>query len=128
MRNMGYVVFRCGQSSYFINPNNSSVVNAKRYVRGLRRKPVSVLYPDGKEEILTKTKQTPGHRKEGSNVKKSNKDGIDNSIKSSFHTRTTNLSKNVQVKLSEESRPSTKVEHLGGLRFEKALPDDKRLS
>lgn len=128
MRGMGHAVFRLGQSSYLNNGNNNSVVNAKRYVRALRRKPVKVVYPDGKEEILTKTNQTPGNRKEASNAKKSSKDGIENRIKTGFHTRTMNQSDNVEAMLSKEARPVTKVDHLDGLRFEKALPDDKRLS
>ncbi|XP_062408967.1 rRNA methyltransferase 3A, mitochondrial [Sardina pilchardus] len=125
---IGHAVIRFGQSSFLETGYSSPVVNAKRYVRGLRRNPVKVIYPDGKEETLAKSNQTPGHPRAALNAKKTKKDAIENGSKLGLHARTTALSKATEPKISDESRPSNKVELIDGLRFEKALPDDKRLS
>ncbi|XP_041919366.1 rRNA methyltransferase 3A, mitochondrial [Alosa sapidissima] len=130
IRSMGHAVIRFGQSSFLVTGHSSHVVNAKRYVRALKRKPVKVIYPDGKEETLAKSNvnQTPGHQRATLNAKKNSKDATEDRTKLGLRGRTTFQSKDTQEKISNESRPLSKVELMDGLRFEKALPDDKRLS
>ena len=98
VRSMGHDVFRFGQSSYFVNGHCSFVVNSKRYERALKRTPVKVIYPDGKDETLTKTNQTHGHQKGTLHSRKSNKDEIETGTKTTFHGEPVTQSNDMQYK------------------------------
>ncbi len=53
----GFVIF--GERSLLLRGYNNHriVVNSRRYVRALRRRPVAVLYPDAEREKLIKSKE-----------------------------------------------------------------------
>ncbi|XP_060799671.1 rRNA methyltransferase 3A, mitochondrial isoform X2 [Neoarius graeffei] len=102
-----------------LKSNNSVVVSSRRFVRGLRRRPVAVLYPGEERETLIKAahqnkqrRQDPGtqqHQTDGRRVKENS-------------SEPRGRSSGVQA-----DRCSVRAQ-LGGLRFDKALPGDKRLA
>ncbi|XP_029373865.1 rRNA methyltransferase 3A, mitochondrial isoform X2 [Echeneis naucrates] len=94
----------------FLIRGNDVVVASKRYVRGLRRKPVNVLIPEDKAEQVV--------RKE----RKKKKKGEDDEAEAA-------------AAAAEQEQPTAKHAHLSagrdqvdGLRFERAFPGDKRLA
>lgn len=102
---------------------NDYIVETKRYVRGLRRKPVQVLYPNS-EKVPTSQQRldeisklapsmTVGHKKSFKEI----------NVRSNFFAETSNNS--IPIKPSDYSTVSDQID---GLRFEKASPGDKRLA
>lgn len=98
------------------------IVGSKRYVRGLRRKPVRVLFPETGEVLKTTPKSEPAER----NVKRERKvEKVTSTAKQ--------LEENVFVKARSNEQSATKhtaviKDHIDGLRFERAFPGDKRLA
>lgn len=98
----------------------SIAVESRRYVRGLRRKPVRVLFPDSEPDKIPK--DTPRSHPGGQSVKSKT------DVKPAAQARrgpendfvgTKSTAKNVYV-------PVTK-DHVDGLRYERASAGDKRL-
>ncbi|KAL2095778.1 hypothetical protein ACEWY4_007926 [Coilia grayii] len=127
VRSVG-LVLRFGQSSHLNNTQGSPVIISKRYVRALKRKPVKLIYPDGKEERLIKTTQTVSRQKDLLHSKESSKDNTENSTETRFHFRASDLQYNKAWRKSNESLFPNNVTLTDALRFERAQPDDKRLS
>lgn len=122
MRGMTCLI--AAEQNFFATRGGSILVEAKRYVRGLRRKPVKVLFPENEAEKVFKT--APPSQTTAQNVKskrdirpaasvKQCAEGDSGKAKSKFH--------------SLENGPSfTAMEgDIDGLRFERAYPGDKRL-
>ncbi|XP_026780211.3 rRNA methyltransferase 3A, mitochondrial [Pangasianodon hypophthalmus] len=102
---------------------NSVVVNTRRFIRGLRRRPVAVLYPgDERETVIKPADQSkqPKHDPETQRKHPHKADERRSKEKSSESGQT-------GVGRSGGNLPSVR-EQLGGLRFDKALPGDKRLA
>lgn len=115
------------EQNFFATRGGSILVEAKRYVRGLRRKPVKVLFPENEAEFKSGVfKTAPPSQTAAQNVKskrdvkpaasvKQCAEGNSVKAKSKFH--------------SLENDPSFTATggDSDGLRFERAYPGDKRL-
>ncbi|XP_067102215.1 rRNA methyltransferase 3A, mitochondrial [Osmerus mordax] len=122
MRGMSCCILKI-EPGAVLRRGNDYIVETKRYVRGLRRKPVQVLYPNSEKapksqqrsDEISKlsTSMTVGHKK---SFKETN-------VRSNFKAETSNNS--IPIKPSDYTTVSDQV---GGLRFEKASPGDKRLA
>ncbi|XP_072320467.1 rRNA methyltransferase 3A, mitochondrial [Eucyclogobius newberryi] len=96
-------------------------VESRRYVRGLRRKPVNVLFPEDDNSKVTKQHSAPKQQQQhGKKMEK--------------HTKgTKNTEEEVFVQERKGAQPAHTPdviahEEVAGLRFERAFPGDKRLS
>ncbi|TRY94634.1 hypothetical protein DNTS_021551 [Danionella cerebrum] len=109
----GFVIF--GEQSLLRRGHNQILVNPRRYVRGLRRKPVAVIYPDGKRETLFKSKA------EKHNVlKEKGKDRCEVSEKSGSKKRSVDAPNDKYIE-------DFNLDQFPRLRFEKAYAGDERL-
>ncbi|XP_060743899.1 rRNA methyltransferase 3A, mitochondrial [Tachysurus vachellii] len=106
---------------------NVVLVNSRRFIRGLRRRPVAVLYPGDKHETLIKPPEQNKQREHDPKAQKKRPDKTDaqrlkeKPTESGVGKSSGNLPR-VMVK-NQSVR-----EQLDGLRFDKALPGDKRLA
>lgn len=98
----------------FLTRETGVVVASKRYVRGLRRKPVRVLQADN-QPVESKGAQQHVKEKEEARVRSSEDRG-------SVKARTP-----VQPPVKHAPR-SVGKDQVDGLRFERAVPGDKRLA
>ncbi|KAI5611147.1 rRNA methyltransferase 3A, mitochondrial [Silurus asotus] len=116
----------------YLRSCNSVVVNPRRFIRGLRRRPVAVIYPGDEHETLIKAAQQNKQRKYQSDPEKDKtrtnktdgrrlKEETSDSGQHGAGRSTGNL-----TRVTVESRGVR--QQLGGLRFDKALPGDKRLA
>lgn len=122
MRSMTCLI--AAEQNFFATRGGSIFVEAKRYVRGLRRKPVTVLFPESEAEKVFKTappSQTPAQNvKSKRDVKpaasmKQCADGDSVKAKRKFHS------------LENDPYFTAMEGDSNGLRFERAYPGDKRL-
>ncbi|XP_029922983.1 rRNA methyltransferase 3A, mitochondrial [Myripristis murdjan] len=100
-------------------------VESKRYVRGLRRKPVKVLFPDRNTEKNARPPEPhtsdPGIKRErGPKITSVSSKKADDSV-------TTKSSRDFRSALEHPNVTASK-DKLGDLRYERAFPGDKRLS
>ncbi|XP_036415392.1 rRNA methyltransferase 3A, mitochondrial [Colossoma macropomum] len=119
-----------GRSSY-LTGSNSVVVNSKRFIRGLRRRPVAVLHPGGERETRIKSNQTADKSRQtqrDSVRTDSERSSRRQAEETTFHTGAAARNPGHGSKSTAETFYSSVREQLGGLRFEKAQPGDKRLA
>lgn len=109
---------------------NSVAVNSRRFLRGLRRRPVAVIYPGDERETLIKPTKQSKQRKHDLETQKEHHNKTDGRrIKEN-----SSASRQTAEGRSSGNLPGVKVEscsvreQLGGLRFDKALPGDRRLA
>ncbi|KAK2881232.1 hypothetical protein Q8A67_018500 [Cirrhinus molitorella] len=116
----GFVIF--GEHSLFLrgHSNHQILVNTRRYVRALRRRPVAVLYPDGEREKLIKSNGAADKTNEKQFTQKGKN-------REKVSERAGNKKWSGQVSEYAEESPHMK-DKLGGLRFEKAPAGDNRLA
>ncbi|XP_035535917.1 rRNA methyltransferase 3A, mitochondrial [Morone saxatilis] len=100
----------------FLTRGSGIVVEARRYVRGLRRKPVKVLFPDNQADKTIKPR--PQSQKEANN----NNPAAARRLEERDFVKATS---NVQ---SAGKHVSAAKDQVDGLRFERAFPGDKRLA
>lgn len=100
------------------------IVESKRYVRGMRRKPVRVLFPENETDKVLKA--SPHAQPAVQNVKSER--GVN------FAAKTRRDAESVFAKERSNMHSSVKDPHvtvtkdqIDGLRFERAFPGDKRL-
>lgn len=86
-----------------------------------------MIHPDGKEERLVKTPQPPSRQKDELHARTTRKDESENLNATRFHSRENDLQLSKTPKKSNELL-SNSVTMVDGLRFDRAKPDDKRLS
>ncbi|XP_040901494.1 rRNA methyltransferase 3A, mitochondrial [Toxotes jaculatrix] len=110
----------------FLTGGSGVIVASKRYVRGLRRKPVKVLFPDVETDTAVKTR--PQSRTPEQHVKRGRKE------EAKVPSAAEHLAESGSVKARSNEQPAMKHAHLSfakdqvdGLRFERAFPGDKRL-
>lgn len=118
------------QRSLLLRSLNSVVVNSRRFIRGLRRRPVAVLYPgDERETLIKQTYQSKELERDPETRKKQpNKTDGRRSKGNSTETEQTVVGR-CNGNLPRVSVGSCSVrEQLGGLRFDRALPGDERLA
>ncbi|KAM4627377.1 rRNA methyltransferase 3A, mitochondrial [Polymixia lowei] len=125
MRRMIY--FLSLERNSLLTRGSNYTVESKRYVRGLRRKPVNVLFPDGKtDQIFQPTQpQTVGHK-----IKREKEPKINSKADTpneSIFTTPKGTGNRAPSPLVHSNVTITK-DQVGGLHFERAFPGDKRLS
>ncbi|XP_051535987.1 rRNA methyltransferase 3A, mitochondrial-like [Myxocyprinus asiaticus] len=124
----GFVILR--ERSLLLRGHNQTLVDSRRYVRALRRRPVAVLYPDGEREtrIISNGAADKVEQKlftqRGKDAEKS---GHGKFPKEKINERAGYKKLSAQVSKSVDESLYTK-DKLGGLRFEKASAEDKRLA
>ncbi|KAJ3590061.1 hypothetical protein NHX12_008018 [Muraenolepis orangiensis] len=91
-------------------------VESKRHVRGLRRTPVNVLYPESDKKPVA-----PQVRKEPKPTPKAS------GMKNTFTTPAAIVPRNVSP-VSDKSNITSSKDQVGGRSFERASPGDKRLA
>lgn len=108
----GVISFVSTERNVFLSKRSEIIVESKRYVRGLKRKPVKVLFP---ENETGKAGKPPPEAPVFNNPA-----AKQNATKTTSKTEQDKTIKKTQVTVSKDS--------LDGLRFERASPGDKRLS
>lgn len=113
-----------------LRSGNSAVINPRRLIRGLRRRPVAVLYPGDERETFIKPSDQSKQRKHDPETRKTLPDRTDGRRRREKSPE----SEHTGVGRGRGSVPRVSVERcgvreqLGGLRFDKALPGDQRLA
>lgn len=123
MRGMMYFV-SIDRNAFLIR-RSPIIEESKRYLRGLRRKPVRVLFPESDTGKVVKT--TPQPQAAERNVKREKKKVEE----ASFAAEQPEQSGFVKAKSNEQSatrRAAAIKDQIDGLRFERAFPGDKRLA
>lgn len=120
----GFAVLR--EHSLLLRGHNQFLLDSRRYVRALRRRPVTVLYPDGERE--TRIKSNESANKINQKYLKQGREGAD---KSDGKFTNMKITREVDIKKRTNLRYVHGDEYtkdkLGGLRYEKAPAGDKRL-
>lgn len=116
--NRGFVML--GERSLLLRGHYQILVNSRRFLRGLRRRPVAVLYPDGGRETLIKSKGAADITSQGFRQKGKTREQV--TERAAYQKRSANVSE-----CAEESPQISKLK-LAGLRFEKAPVGDNRLA
>ena len=106
----------------FLTRGSGVIVESKRYVRGLRRKPVRVLFPENQTDTVLKP--TPQPQPAGLNLKREKEAKVKATVKHPEETDFVDVRSNVQSSIKH----AVSKEQIGGLRFERAFPGDKRLA
>uniref|UniRef100_A0A8C2XIM4 Mitochondrial rRNA methyltransferase 3a n=1 Tax=Cyclopterus lumpus TaxID=8103 RepID=A0A8C2XIM4_CYCLU len=104
------------ERSAFLSRGSGVFAEAKRYVRALKRRPVQVLMPDTEtEKVLKPTAGRLAQRQKGGHGPATTKHPKEDFVKarSDVHSTVTH---------------AVIKDHIDGLRFERALPGDKRLA
>lgn len=117
----GVMYFVSIERNAFLIRRSGVIEETKRYLRGLRRKPVRVLFPENDTGEVLKTTQ-PAER----NVKRERK--VEKVASTAEQLKESSL---VKVKSNEQSaskRAAVMKDQIDGLRFERAFPGDKRLA
>ncbi|RXN03889.1 rRNA methyltransferase mitochondrial [Labeo rohita] len=115
----GFVIF--GEYSLLLKGHKHQIlVNSRRYVRALRRRPVAVLYPDGEREKLIKSNEAAYKMNEKLFTQK-------DKHREKVSEKAGNKKWSGHVSECADESPNIK-DKLGGLRFEKAPPGDNRLA
>lgn len=104
------------QRNVFLRGGNGFTVEAKRYVRGLKRRPVKVLFQEKEAEKIPKTRPSAAVQKE-KEVKVTSR---------AQHQRAeSDFLKATSIKFPYVDASKDQID---GLRFERAFPGDKRLA
>ncbi|XP_070826745.1 rRNA methyltransferase 3A, mitochondrial [Chaetodon trifascialis] len=103
----------------------NGIVESKRYVRGLRRKPVRVLFPEN--ETGNVRKPMPQSQPAGQNVKREREVKVTATTKHHEERDFGKARGNVQSAV-KDAYVTVSKDLTDGLRFERAFPGDKRLA
>ncbi|KAJ8386240.1 hypothetical protein AAFF_G00175600 [Aldrovandia affinis] len=145
MRSMGCRLLASEVSAIFMTVKENPRVDLKRYVRALRRRPVKVLYPDDESEKHQESKQNnvkfakqrsehhqplvdkkrTGTESSARNKPKAEVSGYEPSISWSDSKRG---AKHASGSTTDFKKDPRYPDDLNRLRYEKALPGDKRLA
>ncbi|XP_072547361.1 rRNA methyltransferase 3A, mitochondrial [Salminus brasiliensis] len=112
----------------FLAECNRVVVNPRRSIRGLRRKPVAILHPDGEVETRTRSNQIrqPEKHTPRRDSERSSREHSEGDAAHSARGPARNTGKRTKS-TGDTSDVSLKAQ-LGGLRYDKAQPEDTRLA
>ncbi|XP_044059047.1 rRNA methyltransferase 3A, mitochondrial [Siniperca chuatsi] len=109
----------------FLTRGSGIVVESKRYVRGLRRKPVRVLFPENETDKVLKP--PPQSQSGGQHVKRDKEAKVTATSRHLEENDFVKARSNVQSTIKHAHVTVTK-DQIDGLRFERAFPGDKRLA
>uniref|UniRef100_A0A3Q2SSG7 Mitochondrial rRNA methyltransferase 3a n=1 Tax=Fundulus heteroclitus TaxID=8078 RepID=A0A3Q2SSG7_FUNHE len=102
----------------FLSTSGDIIVESRRFVRGLRRKPVRVLFPE--DDAGKAVKPPPPHPQSGPHAAEQTVPRRGHPDRSDPVNTRTEPAKQLHVTVSKD--------HVDGLRYERAFPGDKRLS
>ena len=114
------------ERNFLLTRRSDIIVESKRYVRGLRRKPVRVLDPENEPDKVVKPRPEFAQVAAEESVKKQRRTNV-TSGREHPEVRDPAVKKSIQstVKHAEVTFAN---DQLDGLRFERAFPGDKRLA
>ncbi|KAM6987863.1 rRNA methyltransferase 3A, mitochondrial [Tautogolabrus adspersus] len=113
------------ERTVFLTRGNGIIAESKRYVRGLRRKPVRVIFPDDETEKVTKPSQKP--QPAAQDVKREKEAKV---TAKSRHLKENDFvgTRSNALSTIKHTLDDVKNDSVDGLRFERAFPGDKRLA
>ncbi|XP_029026243.1 rRNA methyltransferase 3A, mitochondrial isoform X2 [Betta splendens] len=121
MRGIMYLV-SIERNALLLTRGSCVIVESRRYVRGLRRKPVRVLFPDADTQLKTTPKPQPAEenvmRQRKVETLKSTSERVEDGVL-------------VKARINERSAAKQSAvlkDYVDGLHFERASPGDKRLA
>ncbi|TNN66060.1 rRNA methyltransferase 3A, mitochondrial [Liparis tanakae] len=103
------------ERSAFLSRGSGVFAEAKRYVRALKRRPIQVLMPDTEKDKIVKPLAGRLQRQKGGQVPATTQRPNEDVIKATRDA-------------TSAETPAVSKDHIDGLRFERALPGDKRLA
>lgn len=121
----GFVVLR--EHSLLLRGHNQFLLDSRRYVRALRRRPVTVLYPDGERETRIKSNESANKINQNLKQGREGTDKSDGKFTNMKITREVEVKKRTNVSYAHGDEYMYMKDKLGGLRYEKAPAGDKRL-
>ena len=124
----GVICLLSTERNAFMSRGSGVIVESKRYVRGLRRKPVRVLFPEDETVDVDVKESTRQSQPAGLNVKREREVKV--TAAPSRHQEESDFVKarsNVQSAVKDAHVTGTK-DQVDGLRIERAFPGDKRLA
>lgn len=107
------------ERQFFAARTTGIVVESRRHVRGLRRKPIRVIVPESEPSKVAK--ETPQSQPGGQNTRSKT------DVKAASQTRTAAENDVITPKNTVKAVHVTVKDPIDGLRYESALPGDKRL-
>lgn len=107
------------EKNVFLSTRSDIIVESKRFVRGLRRKPVRVLFPDNDAGKVVKPQQQQAAEKKEARTSPTAGAGEQPDRSDAVNMRS-ETAKQPHANITKDS--------VDGLRYERALPGDKRLS
>jgi len=110
----------------FLSKRMGFVEESKRYIRGLRRKPVQVLFPENETGKVAKP-PPESHQAAKQHVKKQRDTEVTSALDHAEQSGPVKTRRDVQSTVKHPQVTFTK-DQVDGLRFEKAVPGDKRLA
>lgn len=113
------------ERNYFLIKRSGIIIESKRYVRGLKRKPVNVLFPDKEPGKVVKS---PPEARVKRPAEKQNATKITSKTTECFEEGDPVKTNSPDQSTVRRPQASASKGQLDGLRFEKAVPGDKRLS
>lgn len=122
----GFVIL--AEHSLLFRGHNQILVNSRRYVRALRRRPVAVLYPNGERETFIKSNEAANEMNQKLFKQKGKKPSESDKKyrKEKVSERAGNRKCSGDAPECAEEPPH--MDRLGGLRYEKAPAGDNRLA
>lgn len=123
----GVICLLSTERNAFLTRGSGVIVESKRYVRGLRRKPVRVLFPeDGTVDVDVK-QLTRQSQPAGLNVKREREAKVTAKTRHQEESDFVKTRSNVKSAVKDAHVIGIK-DQVDGLRFERAFPGDKRLA
>ncbi|TSQ46643.1 rRNA methyltransferase 3A, mitochondrial [Bagarius yarrelli] len=119
-----------GRGLLLLRGYNRVVVDSRRFIRGLRRRPVAVLYPSDERETVIKSSEESKQRKPDPETQKKHPNRTDGrrSKEKSTKSGQTGVDKSTGNLPRVAFEGCSVREQLDGLRFDRALPGDNRLA
>ncbi|XP_014859137.1 PREDICTED: rRNA methyltransferase 3, mitochondrial [Poecilia mexicana] len=114
------------EKNVFLSTRSDIIVESTRFLRGLRRKPVRVLFPDNDAGKVVKP--PPQQQQQQQHPQAAEKKMVRNSPTAAGEQPDRSDAVNMRSKTLKEPYDNITKDSVDGLRYERALPGDKRLS
>ncbi|XP_072247794.1 rRNA methyltransferase 3A, mitochondrial [Leuresthes tenuis] len=115
------------QRNAFLSKRRGCLEESKRYIRGLRRKPVQVLFPENETSKVAKPPPESHQPAAKQHVKKQRETEVTSALDHAEQSGPVKTRRDVQSTVKHPQVTFTK-DQVDGLCFEKAFPGDKRLA
>ncbi|XP_029302467.1 rRNA methyltransferase 3A, mitochondrial [Cottoperca gobio] len=115
-------LFSVERNAFLHTKGSAVIVESKRYLRGLKRNPVRVLWPENETGKVIK----PTHQPAGPDAKREKEAKVTATIKNREERDIVKATSNVQSTI-QHANVSYSKDQVDGVRFERAFAGDKRL-